>query len=77
MDAVYPIVYLDRIVVKIRQDTRITNKSIFLALGINTKGYKQLKGIWIAENEYTKFWLNVLTHLQQRGVEDIRKAILR
>ena len=69
LDAVYPIVYLDCIVVKIRQDKRVINNSIFLALGINTEGYKELMGI--AENEGAKFWLSVLTELQQRGVEDI------
>ena len=71
LDAVYPIVYLDCIVVKIRQDKRVINKSIFLALGINTEGHKELMGMWIAENEGAKFWLSVLTELQQRGVEDI------
>jgi transposase-like protein len=71
LDAIYPIIYLDCIVVKIRQDKRVINKSIFLALGINTEGHKELMGMWIAENEGAKFWLNVLTELQQRGVEDI------
>ncbi|WP_112136627.1 IS256 family transposase [Marinomonas primoryensis] len=71
LDAIYPIVYLDCIVLKIRQDKRVINKSIFLALGINTEGHKELMGMWIAENEGAKFWLNVLTELQQRGVEDI------
>jgi putative transposase len=71
LDAVYPIVYLDCIVVKIRQDKRVINKSIFLALGINTEGHKELMGMWIAENEGAKFWLNVLTEIQQRSVEDI------
>jgi transposase-like protein len=71
LDAIYPIVYLDCIVVKVRQDKRVINKSIFLALGINTEGHKELMGMWIAENEGAKFWLNVLTELQQRGVEDI------
>ncbi|SON50047.1 transposase (fragment) [Vibrio tapetis subsp. tapetis] len=55
LDAIYPIVYLDCIVVKIRQDKRIINKSIFLALGINTDGQKELMGMWIAENEGAKF----------------------
>ncbi|MEZ9292413.1 IS256 family transposase [Vibrio lentus] len=71
LDAIYPIVYLDCIVVKIRQDKRILNKSIFLALGINTDGQKELMSMWIAENEEAKFWLSVLTELNQRGVEDI------
>lgn len=71
LDAVYPIVYLDCIVIKIRQDKQVINKSIFLALGINTDGQKELMGMWIAENEGAKFWLNVLTELQNRGVQDI------
>ena len=71
LDAIYPIVYLDCIVVKVRQDKRVISKSIFLALGINTEGHKELMGMWISENEGAKFWLNVLTELQQRGVEDI------
>ena len=71
LDAVYPIVYLDCIVIKIRQDKQVINKSIFLALGINTEGQKELMGMWIAENEGAKFWLNVLTELQSRGVQDI------
>lgn len=71
LDALYPIIYLDCIVIKVRQDKRIINKSIFLALGINTDGQKELMGMWIAENEGAKFWLNVLTELNQRGVEDI------
>ena len=71
LDAVYPIVYLDCIVIKVRQDKQVINKSIFLALGINTQGHKGLMGMWIAENEGAKFWLNVLTELQNRGVQDI------
>jgi transposase-like protein len=71
LDSIYPIVYLDCLVVKIRQDKRVINKSIFLALGINKDGEKELLGMWIAENEGAKFWLNVLTELQNRGVEDI------
>ncbi len=71
LDSIYPIVYLDCITIKIRQDKRVINKSIFLALGINLDGQKELMGLWIAENEGAKFWLNVLTELQHRGVEDI------
>tara|TARA_R110000787_G_C13368860_1_gene440686 strand:- start:34 stop:1242 length:1209 start_codon:yes stop_codon:yes gene_type:complete len=71
LDAVYPIVYLDCIVVKVRQDKQVINKAIFLALGVNLEGHKDLLGMWIAENEGAKFWLNVLTELQNRGVKDI------
>ena len=71
LDTVYPIVYLDCIVVKIRQDKRVINKSIYLALGVNMEGHKELLGMWLSENEGAKFWLNVLTKLQNRGVKDI------
>ena len=74
LDPIYPIVYLDCIVVKVRQDKRVINKSIFLALGINTEGYKELMGMWIAENEGAKFWLNVLTEFQQRDQEGDQEA---
>ena len=71
LDAVYPIVYLDCIVLKIRQDKQVINKSIYLALGVNLEGHKELLGMWLSENEGAKFWLNVLTELQNRGVKDI------
>jgi len=71
LDEIYPIVYLDCIVVKIRQDKRVINKAIYLALGINLDGHKELLGLWISENEGAKFWLSVLTELQQRGLKDI------
>lgn len=71
LDAVYPIVYLDCLVVKVRQDKQVINKAIYLALGVNIEGHKELLGMWISENEGAKFWLNVLTELQNRGVKDI------
>jgi transposase-like protein len=71
LDEIYPIVYLDCIVVKVRQDKRVINKAIYLALGINMEGHKELLGLWISENEGAKFWLSVLTELQQRGLKDI------
>jgi len=71
LDAVYPIVYLDCIVVKVRQDKRVINKAIYLALGVNIEGNKELLGMWLSENEGAKFWLSVLTELQNRGVKDI------
>src|SRR5699024_1530050 len=67
----YPIVYLDCIVVKVRQNKQVINKSIYIALGIDLEGHKQLLGLWIAETEGAKFWLSVLTELKNRGVEDI------
>ena len=71
LDAIYPIVYLDCIVVKIRQDKKVINKAVYLALGVNMEGHKELLGLWLSENEGAKFWLNVLTELQNRGVKDI------
>ncbi|WP_077284722.1 IS256 family transposase [Cognaticolwellia aestuarii] len=71
LDSVYPIVYLDCLVFKIRQDKQVINKAVYLALGVNVEGHKELLGMWISENEGAKFWLNVLTELQNRGVKDI------
>jgi len=71
LDEVYPIVYLDCLVVKIRQDKRVINKAIYLALGINLEGHKELLGMWLSENEGAKFWLSILTELQNRGIKDI------
>jgi len=71
LEAIYPIVYLDCIAVKIRQDKQVINKAVYLALGVNLDGHKELLGMWLSENEGAKFWLNVLTELQNRGVKDI------
>ncbi len=71
LNSVYPVVYLDCIVVKVHQDKRVIKKAVYLALGINTEGLKELLGLWISENEGSKFWLSVLTELQNRGVKDI------
>lgn len=71
LDSSYPIVFLDCIVVKVHQDKRVIKKAIYLALGINEAGLKDLLGLWISENEGSKFWLSVLTNLQNRGVQDI------
>ena len=71
LDALYPIVYLDCIVVKVRENRRIINKAVYLALGINIDGHKELLGMWMSENEGAKFWLAVLTDLKNRGLQDI------
>ncbi|MGE6110113.1 IS256 family transposase, partial [Aeromonas sobria] len=71
LDPLYPIVYLDCIVLKIRANQRVINKSLYLALGINMEGHKELLGLWLAETEGAKFWLSVLTELKNRGLEDI------
>lgn len=71
LDSLYPIVYLDCLVVKIREDKRVINKAVYLALGINTDGQKELLGMWISQNEGAKFWLNVLTELKNRGLDNV------
>lgn len=71
LDAVYPIVYLDAIHLKIRTDGRVQNRAVYVALGIDLTGNKELLGLWIGEAEGAKFWLNVLTELHGRGVRDI------
>ena len=71
LDSIYPIVFLDCIVVKVHQDKRVINKAVYLALGVNSEGIKELLGLWISENEGSKFWLSVLTELQNRGIQDI------
>jgi putative transposase len=71
LDAVYPIVYMDCIVLKIRQDKRVINKAIYLVLGVNVEGHKELLGMWMSENEGAKFWLSVLTYLKNRGVQHL------
>lgn len=76
LEPVYAIVYLDCIVVKVRQDKQVINKSIYLALGVNMAGHKELLGMWLSENEGAKFWLGILTELQNRGVQDILIACI-
>jgi len=76
LDEVYPILYLDCLVIKCHQEKRVINKSVYLALAINCQGHKELLGLWIAETEGSKFWLSVLTELNQRGVKDILIACI-
>ena len=71
LDAVYPIVYLDCIHVKTRDEGSVRAKAVYLALGITMAGEKELLGIWIAQTEGAKFWLQVVTELKNRGVQDI------
>ena len=71
LEQVYPIVYFDALVVKVRQDGRVVNKAIHLALAVNLAGNKELLGMWMTQNESSKFWLSVLTELQNRGLKDI------
>ena len=71
LDALYPIVYLDCIHVKTRDAGAVRAKAVYLALGISMSGEKELLGLWIAQTEGAKFWLQVVTELKNRGVQDI------
>jgi putative transposase len=71
LESVYPIVYLDAIHLKLRRNGHIQSQAVYLALGINLEGHKDLLGLWVGESEGSKFWLNVLTELQNRGIRDI------
>jgi putative transposase len=71
LDNIYPIIYLDCIVIKVHQDKRVIKKAVYLALGVTKEGIKELLGLWISENEGAKFWLSILTELKNRGVQDI------
>ena len=68
--AVYPILYFDALYVKSREDGPVKNKAVYLALGINLEGEKELLGLWMNETEGAKFWLSVFNDLKSRGVED-------
>jgi len=71
LDTVWPIVYLDALVIKVRDQGTVTNKSAFLALGVNMQGTKEVLGLWIEGNEGAKFWLKIMTELKNRGVADV------
>lgn len=76
LDSIYPIVWLDGIVVKVQQNKQVVNKSAHVVLGVNLRGEKEVLGLWLAENEGAKFWLSVLTELKNRGVQDIYIACM-
>jgi transposase-like protein len=71
LESCYPIVYFDCIMIKVHENKSIINKAVYLALGIKTDGCKELLGMWISQSEGSKFWLNVLTEINNRGVKDI------
>ena len=71
LDAVYPIMYLDALHLKIRANGHVRSQAVYLALGITLEGQKELLGLWVGESEGSKFWMNVLTELKNRGVQDV------
>ena len=71
LDAVYPIVFMDALRVKIRDSGHVINKAVYMALGVNLDGNKEVLGLWIAKEEGAKFWLKVVTEIKNRGVKDM------
>ncbi len=71
LDPVYLVVWMDGIVFKVRENSRVINKTVYLAIGLNRDGRKEVLGMWLGNNESSSFWMGVLTDLKARGVEDI------
>jgi len=71
LDDVYPILYLDAVRVKVRHNGHVINKAVYLAIGITMDGLKEVLGMWTAETEGAKFWLQVVSELKNRGVKDV------
>ena len=71
LEPIYPIVYLDALYVRMRDNGHVQNRAVHVAIGINLDGYKQVLGMWTSAHEGAKFWLQVLTELRNRGVQDI------
>lgn len=71
LDSQYLIVWMDGIVFKVRDNGRVVNKTVYLCIGLNKLGYKEVLGMWVGASESSSFWMSVLTDLQARGVEDI------
>ncbi len=71
LDSVYAIVYLDALIVKIRDGNTVRNHACYLAIGVNLEGAREVLGMWFQKTEGAKFWLHVLTELRNRGVHDI------
>ena len=75
LEALYPIVYLDALMVKMRQDRKVENRAVFTAIGINIDGEKSVLGLWVNATEGAKFWMSVLMNLKNRGMKDAIGAV--
>jgi putative transposase len=71
LEEIYPIMYLDATIVKVRSEGRVINKSVYLAVGITLEGLKDVLGIWLEQTEGAKFWMKVMTEMKNRGVQDV------
>jgi putative transposase len=76
LDSVYPVMWLDAMHFKVRENGKVISKAVYSVLGVNTEGEKQVLGIYFGDNESSSFWRNVLYELQQRGVKDIFVACI-
>jgi putative transposase len=76
LDNLYPIVFFDAIVIKGRSDGKVSNRSVYTAIGVNLEGQKEVLGLWIAETEGAKFWLGIMNALKNRGLNDILIACI-
>ena len=70
LECMYPVLYLDALMVKMRQEGRVENRAVYVAIGIDEEGHKEVLGLWSAANEGAKFWLAVMTELKNRGMRD-------
>ncbi len=71
LESFYPILFLDALVISVREDGKVIKKSIYMALAINLEGRKELLGLWIDQSEGAKFWLRILNELKNRGLQDV------
>lgn len=71
LEPIYPIVFLDALYVRMRDNGQVQNRAVYVAIGVNLDGHKEVLGLWTSANEGAKFWLNVLTEIRNRGVQDI------
>jgi len=71
LSSMYYVVWMDGIVFKVRQNGKVINKTVYLAVGLNSEGHKEMLGMWLGESESASFWMSVMTDLRARGVEDI------
>ncbi len=71
LEPLYPIVYMDALYVRMRDNGHVRNRAVYVAIGVNLEGAKEVLGLWTSDNEGAKLWLQVLTEIRNRGVEDI------
>jgi putative transposase len=71
LEPLYPILYLDALYVKMRQEGRVENRAVYVAIGIGMDGRKEVLGLWTGDTESSKFWLTIMTELRNRGVQDV------